>query len=152
MTGRGWGLLLLLAATGPVLAEVTLTTRVELLAPAAAEAVETGVLPGDVLLYTIAFSNTGTRDAAAGSIVITNPLPENTRYIEGSAAGADTIISFSVDGELFAAPEELQVTDTSGPRMALAAEYRSIRWTFQPLLTPGQSSQLRFELSIARSD
>ena len=65
------------------------------------------VFSGDVLRYTIVFENRSTQDVAAGSVVITNPLPEETFYLDGSAMGDDTLISYSVDGETFAGPAEL---------------------------------------------
>ena len=45
-------------------------------------------LEGDELRYTVTFTN-HTEDAVApNSIVITNPIPESTEYVEGSAFGA----------------------------------------------------------------
>ena len=93
------------------------------------------VLPGDVLRYTIVFQNTSTQDVAAGSVVITNPLPEQTLYVEGSAAGARTEVTFSVDGETFAEHPKRCVVGGSAAgsaRAADAADYRAIRWTYQP--------------------
>lgn len=145
-----------LGLTAPAaLAEVTLSTSVERIASstAAGTGLEPGqapseVLPGDVLRYTIVFQNTSTQDVAAGSVVITNPLPDQTRYVEGSAAGARTEVTFSVDGENFAAPEALVVGEGAVARAADAADYRAIRWTYQPLLAAGESSEVSFELLI----
>ena len=106
------------------------------------------VFSGDVLRYTIVFENTSTQDVAAGSVVITNPLPEETVFLEGSARGEDTLITYSVDGETFGAPEELLVGEGAQARAAMASDYRVIRWAYQPILPSGASSQVSFELLI----
>ena len=106
------------------------------------------VFSGDVLRYTIRFENTASQDVAAGSVVITNPLPEGTVYLEGSAMGQDTLITYSVDGETFAAPMELLVGEGAQARAASAVDYQAIRWTYQPLLPAGAASEVSFELLI----
>ncbi|MGE0624656.1 MAG: hypothetical protein AB7O54_18725 [Pseudomonadales bacterium] len=144
----------LLLAALPVLAEVTLTTQVHRLAGADAGAAGsslepvTDVLPGDVIRYTIVFRNDSAQDVAAGSVAITNPLPEGTVYVDGSATGNSTRITFSVDGDSFAEPAMLTVTDTSGTRRATAADYRSIRWSYGPRLPAGASGEVSFDVRI----
>lgn len=56
------------------------------------------VVPGDELRYTITFSNQGEPTVDAGSIVITNPVPNDTIYLEDSASGSGTEVVFSADG------------------------------------------------------
>lgn len=146
-------------------AEVTLSTSVERISstvPVAADAgradpVAAAALPGrtpsevysgDVLRYTIVFENRSTQDVAAGSVVITNPLPEETVYLEGSATGDDTLISYSVDGETFGSPPALLIGQGAQARAATASDIRVIRWTYQPMLPAGASSQVSFELLI----
>ena len=106
------------------------------------------VLPGDELRYTITFSNRGTQTAAAGSIVITNPLPEGTRYVEGTASGADTEIVFSLDGEIFEAAAAMMLRSEAGVVPANASDYRAIRWTFGPELAGGESGSVSFDLRM----
>jgi uncharacterized repeat protein (TIGR01451 family) len=103
------------------------------------------VLPGDELRYTIRFSNQSTQAAEAGSIVITNPLPEGTRYIEGSAAGLDAVIVFSLDGKNFA-PAGTLMLEAEGA--SVPADYRAIRWTFGPQLAAGESGSVSFDIRI----
>ncbi|MDA1073350.1 MAG: hypothetical protein O3A63_01135, partial [Proteobacteria bacterium] len=70
------------------------------------------VVPGDELRYTITFTNSGTDLVDARSVVITNPIPENTVYLEGTAFGTGTQIVFSIDsGETFAGAEELSMIE-----------------------------------------
>lgn len=145
-------------------AEVTLNTSVERISsgvPVNAEVAAGAVIdaasssdlpsevyPGDVLRYTIVFENASAQDVAAGSVVITNPLPAETVYLEGSAMGEDTRITYSVDGEVFGAPETLRVGEGAQARAATAADYRAIRWAYESMLPAGVSSEVSFELLI----
>lgn len=106
------------------------------------------VVPGDELRYTIKFSNNGADVVDANSVVITNPVPDSTEYLEGTAFGSGTTIVFSLDGEAFAAPEALTVVDQGVEVSASAKEYRAIRWTFQPELKPGESSHVSFNVRL----
>ena len=56
----------------------------------------TSVVPGTEVIYTITAKNTGTE--VADNIVVTNPVPEHTVYVDGSASGPDAVITFSADG------------------------------------------------------
>ena len=102
--------------------------------------------PGDELRYTITFLNAGSMAVDAGSIVITNPLPDNTEYLEGTASGPNTVVVFSVDGEHFAPDDALTVGGRTG--IAAASDYRAIRWTFGSELGPGESSFVTFDVRL----
>ncbi len=106
------------------------------------------VVPGDELRYTISFSNVGAEVVDAESIVITNPIPENTEYLEDTAFGAGTVIVFSLDGETFAVPEALKVMEGGVEVSASAKDYQAIRWTFAPALEPGESSHVSFNVRL----
>jgi uncharacterized repeat protein (TIGR01451 family) len=149
------------ALTGMLLAscaaaEVTLNTSVQKVEhePGPAGAVierlvdVQSVLPGERLRYTIVFANEGELDAIPGSIVITNPLPQGVRYVEGSATGRDTLITFSIDGETFAVPGALRIPEGATNRPAEAADYRSIRWAFEPGLAAGESGVVSFDVDV----
>ncbi len=162
------GLFALLMGIG-VLAQagVTLTTTVERVTDATAASTTAGVIdagaiavneamtepltevyPGDVLRYTITFENTSTQQVAPGSVVITNPLPDGTLYLDGSAQGRATTISYSVDGVTFADPRELMVGEGQTARAASAADYRAIRWAYGPGMAPGEVSSVSFDLRM----
>lgn len=94
------------------------------------------VVSGDELQYTITFTNQGTQPVEANSIVITNEIPAGTEYVQGTAAGPNTDIVFSTDGELFAA---------SGAQDA-ATPARVIRWMYRPALEPAESSSVTFNV------
>lgn len=106
------------------------------------------VVPGDELLYTIFFRNVGTQPA--GNIVINDPIPDNTRYKDGSAFGAGTVITYSVDGgKTFASADKLTVRGADGKsRKAVAADYTNIRWVFKPQLAPGKQGSVQFRVIL----
>ncbi len=108
------------------------------------------VVPGDELRYTVTFANQGGEAVDAGSIVITNPVPNNTVYLQDSAGGSGTDIQFSADGgETWAAPDELVLAGADGqPRLAEAEEYTHIRWIFRPALEAGEESSVFFRVRL----
>ena len=107
------------------------------------------VIPGDELRYTITFENGGRDAIDAGSIVITNPLPNNTVYIDGSAFGSGTVIEFSADdGDTFAPATELTVARDGTDVPASATDYTTIRWTFEPSLEAGEKSHVSFDVRL----
>jgi len=97
--------------------------------------------PGDTIVFTTMYTNTGKKPAEA--VVITNPVPEHMLYLDQSATGANTRIDFSVDnGKTYAASDKLQVKDKTGQmRKAAAGDYTNIRWTLiKPLPAKGTGS------------
>jgi uncharacterized repeat protein (TIGR01451 family) len=108
------------------------------------------VVPGDELRYTILFENVSDSVTVdAGSVVITNPVPEFTEYVEGTAFGAGTVIEFSADGgETWGDPGSLTVIDEGGERLAEPADYTHVRWTLQPELEPGAQGSVYFRVKL----
>ncbi|MFK7887071.1 MAG: hypothetical protein AB8G16_09440 [Gammaproteobacteria bacterium] len=103
------------------------------------------VVPGDQVVYTVTFTNNG--DEPAASIVVTDPVPEQMRYVDGSAFGPGTDITFSIDGgNSFATVDTLTVTDANGAsRPARASDITHIRWGFRHVLAPGERGYARFK-------
>ena len=107
------------------------------------------VVPGDELHYTIEFANNGKQTVDENSIVITNPVPEQTEYIDGSATGEATEVVFSVDeGRQFADADILTIASAEGDVPASARDYTTIRWKFSPSLEPGQRSHVAFNVRL----
>ena len=104
----------------------------------------TTVVPGDQVVYTLTFANRGEQPVTGVTVV--DPIPEQMRYVNGSAFGPGTDIAFSVDdGASFAPAEELLVTDASGAeRAARADDFTHIRWVFRGELEPGAQGYARF--------
>jgi uncharacterized repeat protein (TIGR01451 family) len=104
-------------------------------------------VPGSEVIYTTRFTNQGKQPA--DNIAITNPVPDNTAYVGGSAFGANTAITFSLDGKAYATPDKLTVITPEGqPRPALPAEYSHIRWTYQGDLPVAKTGEVGFRVQI----
>lgn len=106
------------------------------------------VIPGTEVIYTITAKNTGTE--AASNIVVKNPVPANTVYVDGSAFGADTVITFSVDGgKSYDSASKLTVKDASGnTRAATAEDYTHVRWSLQVELKPDQQADVWYRARV----
>lgn len=163
-------------------AEVTLSTSVSKIEPAGddgrgeQEVSADAVVPGDRLRYRIRFANQGDLVVAAGRIVITNPVPDGTVYIAGSAGGAEAQVEYSTDGERFQAPGDTAPVagaspgavdagaddglDPAVPAPPAAADHaaesvredaesvRHIRWTYERELAPGDAGEVHFDVRM----
>lgn len=105
------------------------------------------LLPGERVGYQIEVNNLG--NEAADDIVIANPIPEHTVYIQGSAKGLNTTIEFSVDnGKTFALPAQLFVEKEGKRVQATAADYTQVRWKLNQPLAAGASSTVQYIVKI----
>ncbi len=101
------------------------------------------VVPGDRVFYTITFTNVS--DETAEKVVITNPIAEGLAYVDDSAFGPGTDITFSVDdGASFAAASDLTITEDGESRPAEAKDYTHIRWVMKNDLAAGAQATARF--------
>jgi len=99
---------------------------------------------GDVLHYTLAYTNKG--NEAATNAVIDNPVPKGTVYIANSATGDNSEITF------YAPPAKLtyEVKLPSGKtekRMATPGDYTNIRWKVKSV-APAASGTVGFSVQI----
>ncbi|MEM7082370.1 MAG: hypothetical protein AAF465_06520 [Pseudomonadota bacterium] len=107
----------------------------------------TTVIPGDQVVYTITFANQGTQ--RADGIKIVDPIPAQMRYIESSAFGPGTTISFSADGgQTFAAANAVMIEDNGTARVASPTEYTHIQWLFNSSLEPGAQGYAQFKAQL----
>ena len=104
--------------------------------------------PGEIAIYTNTFTNNGSE--AAEGLVINNPVPANTEYLNGSATEAGYELTFSVDGgKTFDKSENLSVLDKDGKKVpANAKDYTNIRWTRTEPLSPGQTGSVEFRIMV----
>lgn len=104
----------------------------------------TKVVPGDEVVYTITYENKGKEPAER--VVVTDPIPAEVTYVDGSAFGAGTEIEFSVDGgKSWGQPAALRVKQADGTeRPASASDYTHIRWKLAAQVQPGQKGFVRF--------
>jgi len=102
------------------------------------------VVPGDEVIYTITYLNKGS--LPADRVVVTDPIPPEVSYVDGSAFGAGTEIEFSADGgKIWGAPAALKVKGADGKeRPAIAADYTHLRWKVAASVGPGQKGFVRF--------
>ncbi|MBC7756332.1 MAG: DUF11 domain-containing protein [Bdellovibrio sp.] len=106
------------------------------------------VAPDGEVIYTTTFKNT--IDKPISNIMITNPVPANMLYSADSATGANTVITYSVDGgKTYDAPEKLTVAGKDGKRRpAQAADFTDIRWIYKGDLATGKSSDVGFKAKV----
>jgi uncharacterized repeat protein (TIGR01451 family) len=104
----------------------------------------TKALPGDLVIYTLAYTNTG--DAPAADVVITLPIPGEMNFVPSSADHPDAVLSYSVDGgQTFGDLEKLTITSAAGlVRPARAEDVNALRWALSRPLPPGETGQLKY--------
>lgn len=104
-------------------------------------------IPGNTMMYTITFENISNQPV--GGIIINDPLPNNSRYLEGTATGENTDITFSADGIYFDVPENIKVKDKTGRVWTASADkYTHIRWVYRKNLEPGEIGTVTFKTKI----
>jgi len=88
----------------------------------------TTAAPGREVVFVMNYHNRGAKPA--DGVVLTNPVPKELLYVDGSQQGEGTQFSLSVDGgKTFGALEALKVAGADGsPRPATAADVTTLRW------------------------
>jgi uncharacterized repeat protein (TIGR01451 family) len=105
------------------------------------------LLPGERVGYQVEVNNKGSEPAV--DIVIANPIPEHTVYVQDSAKGLNTSIEFSVDnGKTFALPAELFIAKNGKRVQAKVADYTQVRWKLNQPLAAGDSSTVQYIVKI----
>lgn len=99
---------------------------------------------GQVVYYTVRITNP--TPVFANNVVVSQMVPANTIYMEGSAVGPGAEVEFSVDGGVtYARAENLKLDD--GTR-APPERYTHIRWRLQNPLAPGAVALARFRATF----
>lgn len=108
------------------------------------------IIPGEEIIYTLSYSNTG--NEAATSVAISDPIPAGTAFIPGSASDAGDL-TFSIDkGKSFKKPTLLTYELKSGEgkkerRVASPEEYTDIRWII-PSIPAGGKGSVSFRVKV----
>ncbi len=104
----------------------------------------TDIRQGQVVFYTVTLHNPGTQ--AAHNVIVTKPVPANTRYVADSAAAPGAVVTFSMDGGVtFADARRLLTKDARGIDRPVSPErYTHIRWRMTYPLAPGARAYARF--------
>lgn len=109
------------------------------------------VKPGETIFYTLSVANQG--DEKATHIVVNNPIPQGAFYVNQSAFGKQSIITFSADnGATFNLPGLLKVETTSKDgkiekKAAKPVQYTTVRWTIDEI-SPGKTRILGFQATV----
>jgi uncharacterized repeat protein (TIGR01451 family) len=108
----------------------------------------TKATPGTVVLFVNTATNTSKK--VVSGIMLNNPIPAHTEYQVGSAYGADTEMTFSVNGgKSFALPDELRVKAADGTlQLAKASDYTHVRWAYKNALAPTEAVEVGFRALI----
>jgi len=107
--------------------------------------------PGDVLVYTLTYTNRGSTPVAGA--VVDDPIPGGTVLLPGSVRGEQADVTFSVDGGSSYAsfPVEVEVVAEDGTKVrkkAPAESYTHIRWNARTAMAPGESRTASFKVLV----
>lgn len=108
-------------------------------------------LPGDVLLYRLRFTNI-TQGEVRG-VVFNNPVPQGTRYVDGSAGAdrQDVSVEYSIDGGKTYSARPMVSEVVAGKRVQKPAApelYSHVRWTVRGSIAPGASVTAEFRATL----
>jgi len=109
------------------------------------------VLPGDVIRYSLQFTNT--QEQAVRNVVFSNPVPQGLRYVLESATAnvPNVAITFSIDGgTTYSAQPMIEVVENGERRNvpAPAAMYTHVRWTVEGWVQPGGQVTAEFRAEL----
>ena len=109
-----------------------------------------GIQPGDEVIYTLSYLNSG--NETAKDVIISDPIPAGTSYIPGSASD-DSDLSFSIDkGKTYKKPTLLTYEMKTGEgkaqkKVASPEDYTDIRWIL-PSVPAGGKGSLTFKIRV----
>ena len=106
--------------------------------------------PGDTIIYTVNYMNTG--NEAATNAVIDDPVPQGTSYVTNTATGEGADITFSIDkGKNYKKPTllfyEVTVNGKKEKKTASPDLYTNIRWTVATV-PAGASGKVGFKVKV----
>ena len=106
------------------------------------------VSPGIAVIYTLSAKNTSA--APVADVVMTDPIPDQMEYVDGSVSAENARVTFSVDGgKTFAAQSALRVRGENGAmRPAGPADFTHIRWQLEKPLGPGEVYATSFKARV----
>jgi uncharacterized repeat protein (TIGR01451 family) len=108
------------------------------------------VNPEDVLRYTLQGQNVG--NGAAKNLVLTQPIPERTKYEIGSATNGDYKVTYSIDdGKTFVADPTIEVTYLDGTKAIVPAPaefYTHIKWESKKNVEPQTNVAVSYNVKV----
>jgi uncharacterized repeat protein (TIGR01451 family) len=108
-----------------------------------------GVTPGEEIIYTLSYQNSGNEPAT--NVALSDPIPAGTVYINGSATEKGEL-TFSIDkGKSFKKPTlltyEVTTAGKAEKRTASPDDYTDIRWILSTL-APGEKGSVSFRVKV----
>ena len=106
---------------------------------------------GDILVYTVMYHNTG--KSVARDVTVVDPVPANTVYLPGSAAGKDAKIFFSINGgATFVEPPVLRKSlDAAGKEILQPAPpelFTHIKWIIKAPVPANATGTVTFKVKV----
>lgn len=107
--------------------------------------------PGDVLVYTLTYTNSGKEPAVNARV--DDPIPSGTLLLPASVLGEKARVTFSADGgktyTTYPATKLVNGPDGKPVQLPVPAEsYTHIRWTAQDPIAPGESRSASFKVIV----
>lgn len=107
--------------------------------------------PGDVLVFTITYTNAG--KSPLTDAVVVNPVPKGVAVNPQSAEGKDTEVTGSIDNSrsFHALPVMVKLKKPDGSlesKPAPPESYTHIRWGIKKPVQAGQSGQVSFKATV----
>ena len=103
-------------------------------------------VPGETIVFTLHFENKG--DELAKDVKLVDPIPEGMAYINGSAFGPGSEITFSIDqGKTYKNPSLLTYEVEGQKRVASPDQYSHIQWVVKEL-DAGKSGTASFKARV----
>ena len=107
--------------------------------------------PGQVLIFTLSYSNKGNEDAT--NVVVDNPIPKEVVYTVGSAEGAGSNITFSINGGKDFKKPTMLTYEIKGPdgkivkKKASPEQYTNVKWVIKKV-PPGKGGTVSFKAKV----
>lgn len=146
-------------AQQPASAEALVITAENLTATAeaarGAPRADDGIRPGDLIRYTLTFTNP--TDGPVSNVVLHNPFPGGLHLVASSvrASRGDARVEYSIDGGATFSAQPMVETVEAGQtvrRPATPEEYTDIRWTVEGTIRPGEQVSASYELRVPTAE
>lgn len=106
--------------------------------------------PGDVVVYTIIYSNVGKGPVL--DAVIVDPIPKGVRYIADTAEGKDAEVVYSTDnGRTWQSSPVTQMKKPDGSlekKPVSTERYTHIKWMIKKPVASGQYGRVSFKVTV----
>ena len=108
--------------------------------------------PGQVVEYRLTVNSQEETTLPAGTVVVTGPVPESTRYVEGSATPSSerVLTEFTADGEQFSEPPLTGSGEGTGGSGEIIppSGYAAVRWTLLTQVEPAQEEVFTYRVVV----